>query len=550
MRKLLSIVLIAAAFFTVTACNLQQEEINSSFINKVGDGVSGAVTPFPQNSTGVTWIPSSNNLAKKRLTGQRLEFSPPTIMIDTTSDIRPDVRGQTVFQTIQIGLNNGTIRPESIKENYSYNQNQGRYVRNIYVKQRRAANNDYHGNNDVEYDIVFTEDTSNDHYLLYKTEVLSLPVTNNTLSYDKVYSNKIFNYKITYPRVPDRTQSGDCPAPNNRVAHLTEWGYIAPVVIKDVDEGGSTAYRMWYTKLNARFNNSRSYKNLYTNYTYEYIPKYSFSKEGQISWMEDDNSPLASGLAPLPNSKLNDKGGVVICDVIRTSDTYYLWYIAKDSDSYDFSGFIDKRTTIMGRTWKLFSAYLDDNMLEWRREDSSNLLMTLDTGAAGFDNFSIHKSSLLYDKNELTYKIWYTGYNSSSLNIGRATAINGLTGGYKDKDKAIYKGRLDSFDSREIADPFIMKDGNLYKMWYSGYDGQKWRIGLAYSWDGLNFTYYSDEHHDPLNLLPADHNNPFVNFRFPCVVKADNGNYMMWYSKQNQDGTWQIEMANSQAVVQ
>lgn len=550
MRKVVLTIILTAAFFMITACNLQQEKINSSFLKEVDDGISGAVTPFPKDATGIAWIPSSSSLGEKRLTGQRVVFSPPTKMIDTTSDIMPDIKGDRVFQIIQAGLTNGTIRAESIRESYSYNHNQRRNVRNIYLRQKRAANDDYHGNSDVEYDIVFTEDTSHDNYLLYRYNVLNLPVTNNKLNYNRLYQFKDFNYKITYPRVPDRTANGDCPEPENRIAHLTEWGYIAPVVIKDEDQAGNTVYRMWYTKLNARYDNSRSYKNLYTNYTYEYIPKYSFSSGGQISWKEDDNLPLASGLEPLPDSKLNDKGGVVVCDVIRTSDTYYLWYIAKDSDSYSYSGTVDRKTTIMGRTWKLFSAYIDDTMLEWRREDSSNLLLTLDTGSAGFDSFSIHKSSLLYDEKELTYKIWYTGYNSSSLNIGRATAINGLTGGYKDKEKEIYTGRLDSFDSREIADPFILKEGDLYKMWYSGFDGQKWRIGLAYSWDGLNFTYYSDEHHEPLNLSPAEHANPFVNFRFPCVVKADNGDYIMWYSKQNQDGTWEIEMANSKAVVE
>jgi len=41
----------------------------------------------------------------------------------------------------------------------------------------------------------------------------------------------------------------------------------------------------------------------------------------------------------------------------------------------------------------------------------------------------------------------------------------------------------------------VVRDGDEYKLWYSGYDGKTWRIGLATSRDGINWT---KDHRNPV----------------------------------------------------
>ena len=43
--------------------------------------------------------------------------------------------------------------------------------------------------------------------------------------------------------------------------------------------------------------------------------------------------------------------------------------------------------------------------------------------------------------------------------------------------------------------PCVVRDGDEYKLWCSGYDGKTWRIGLATSRDGINWT---KDHRNPV----------------------------------------------------
>ncbi len=44
-----------------------------------------------------------------------------------------------------------------------------------------------------------------------------------------------------------------------------------------------------------------------------------------------------------------------------------------------------------------------------------------------------------------------------------------------------------SFDAAYVAAPAVVLDKGLYKQWYSGYDGERWRIGYAESGDGVRW---------------------------------------------------------------
>lgn len=79
----------------------------------------------------------------------------------------------------------------------------------------------------------------------------------------------------------------------------------------------------------------------------------------------------------------------------------------------------------------------------------------------------------------------------------------------------------------------ILYDNNLYRMYYSGYDGNSWK-GILYadSIDGLTFT----KHGVVLETgAPGEMDDDFV--RDPAVIKNDQGTYEMWYTGQRK-GVW------------
>jgi len=51
---------------------------------------------------------------------------------------------------------------------------------------------------------------------------------------------------------------------------------------------------------------------------------------------------------------------------------------------------------------------------------------------------------------------------------------------------------IPGWDGRRVIDPVVIKEGGIYKMWYTG-EGldSKWRIGYATSPDGINWTKYA-----------------------------------------------------------
>ncbi len=80
---------------------------------------------------------------------------------------------------------------------------------------------------------------------------------------------------------------------------------------------------------------------------------------------------------------------------------------------------------------------------------------------------------------------------------------------------------------------YVMYDENMYKMWYSAYDGNEWK-GLLYatSTNGLTFT----KHGVVVGVgAPGEMDDDFV--RDPSVLKNDSGLYELWYTGQKK-GVW------------
>jgi predicted GH43/DUF377 family glycosyl hydrolase len=91
------------------------------------------------------------------------------------------------------------------------------------------------------------------------------------------------------------------------------------------------------------------------------------------------------------------------------------------------------------------------------------------------------------------YKMWYSGRSGAFGGIGYATSLNGLTwtkytGGGALPVPVLDHGLPGSADSFSAADPSVLKDGSTWKMWYTGDDSSKKRIAYATSQDGVTWA--------------------------------------------------------------
>lgn len=80
-----------------------------------------------------------------------------------------------------------------------------------------------------------------------------------------------------------------------------------------------------------------------------------------------------------------------------------------------------------------------------------------------------------------------------------------------------------SEDEYAIARPWVVKDGNLYRMWYS-YRGPAYRIGYAESSDGITWKRRDEDSGIPVSEAGWD--SEMV--AYPCVFRHGNSLYMLY----------------------
>jgi hypothetical protein len=201
--------------------------------------------------------------------------------------------------------------------------------------------------------------------------------------------------------------------------------------------------------------------------------------------------------------------GTVLGAVIKDGDTYKMW------------------TMGLNRSWGYTLGYSTSN-------DGVNFgtaqNATIDLGDPGsFDELAIMPGTIIKDGN--TYKMWYTGQDADGIyRIGLATSSDGTDWTKGNAGKAVLEiGAVNKFDGGGVAIPAVIKDGNTYKMWYSGliaYSGDLWQIGYATSKDGV--TWAKKNSGDP--VLSFGKSQAFdKDGLIGATVLKDGGVYRIWY---------------------
>lgn len=125
------------------------------------------------------------------------------------------------------------------------------------------------------------------------------------------------------------------------------------------------------------------------------------------------------------------------------------------------------------------------------------------------------------------YKMWFTGYDLTNTywRIGLATSNYGDTWSKYEKNPVLSHGSEGSWDDEGVYNPCVIKDGEIFKMWYHGFDGSYSRIGYATSFDGINWTKHKD---NPVLSEGGSGEPDEIGVGEPVVIK-ENGDYKMWY---------------------
>ncbi len=117
----------------------------------------------------------------------------------------------------------------------------------------------------------------------------------------------------------------------------------------------------------------------------------------------------------------------------------------------------------------------------------TSLQPSLLPGSAGWEAIHVYNSAVI--KEGPLYKMWYTGYGGSNNRIGYATSTDGINWTKYAGNPVV---QLGAWDSRVVRVGSVLLDASadLYKMWYTG--GSGWfhalQVGYATSPDGITWT--------------------------------------------------------------
>jgi len=162
----------------------------------------------------------------------------------------------------------------------------------------------------------------------------------------------------------------------------------------------------------------------------------------------------------------------------KVGSTYVMWYSGTAED---------------GSGPAIFMATSSDGV-SWTRANGGNPVLKGTTGA--FDADGVYAPDVVYDPLDpiTPYRMYYSGKSDTFGGIGYATSVDGVTWlQYKGLTglfpvPVVDHGPPGSADSFSASDPSVMKDGSVWKMWYTGDDSNKKRIAYATSSDGINWA--------------------------------------------------------------
>ncbi len=244
--------------------------------------------------------------------------------------------------------------------------------------------------------------------------------------------------------------------------------------------------------------------------------------------------------AVLPHSAIFPNwDGIASADafVMKDIDTLKMWFTGSGWTSP-----IDTLSHVrVGYAWSI-------DGINWIQYPNNPVLdISIDT--SDFDSDGIETPTVIKDLNAVPserYKMWYAGRKSLGTNVndhkfGYAYSPDGINWTKYSGNPILSPGAPSEWFNTFISSPSVIKDINIYKMWFTAPDlvvnGQptdnKSNIGYATSTDGINWSV-----HPAAVLIAGTQNNwDSTAAAEPSVLKIGS-TYHMWYSALDD---WTVE---------
>jgi predicted GH43/DUF377 family glycosyl hydrolase len=205
------------------------------------------------------------------------------------------------------------------------------------------------------------------------------------------------------------------------------------------------AYHMWYTGMdNVAFTNRLGY---------------ATSSDG-INWSRSDSNPVITGTLGGW-----DASGVSRAVVISDTGQFKMWYTGQDTGGVTRIG---------------YAASADG--IHWDKAGNNPVI---DQGTSGWEGWGVEQPAVI--KVAGIYKMWYRGSGWDGCGFGYATSLDGVTWA-KYAGNPVILGESNGFFCSPYA-PNLLFDGVLYHLWYSKCDvSEKCQVYYAISGDGINWT--------------------------------------------------------------
>lgn len=153
--------------------------------------------------------------------------------------------------------------------------------------------------------------------------------------------------------------------------------------------------------------------------------------------------------------------------------------------------------------------------------------MLAGSGAAGtFDQTGVLYPTVI--KVGGTYRMYYAGLNAggAQAGIGLATSTDGVTW-TRAQSTPVIGLTSGNFDSTQVGGTGVVYDNGTYYVFYHGFNGTNWRLGLATSTDGVTFQKSGS---NPILNLAGGWDS--THLHTPSVIKEGN-NWTMYYMGHN-----------------
>ena len=152
----------------------------------------------------------------------------------------------------------------------------------------------------------------------------------------------------------------------------------------------------------------------------------------------------------------------------------------------------------------------------------------LGNGAQGFwDDSGVYAPSVVFVNT--VYKMFYAGYNGFNYQVGLATSTDKLNWTRHFSLPVLEYGSPGSWDARYVTQPSVLFINGIYKMWYTGSAADLlpfFKIGYAISSNGTNWDKYD---FNPVLSASTIGNWDPEGISSPSVIYKD-GIYYMWFT--------------------